>query len=554
MTSEIKLGPDGGPYVAVNENSGDLELKDNSGNVVAVWDEGSTQWDFQSNDVQNINALDAGSVNTDKQNNTWHFPDPADNAAGIQQAVNNATAGDTIYLREGTYEATNTFTEGFNISVDKAVRITGSGDGSLIKVPDGTTTGTGKGAKVLEVQSSVGWIIIDHIKVDGNVQNNDSSTADDGGNIKPRNDNILVHHVTSVNSTGDGINGSGDNVRIFQNRVRNSFENNIHVNRGDNILVAFNQCGGEQNRASIQIAPVNNSDVISNCTVIGNITEDDSFKGIYVDSNGAVIKDCRVAYNIVENVGAEPIRVENRRGGALKAVVEHNTAKNSAQAVVVLQDSTAASSPMDVTLRENISRDSNGHGYNISLNEAAGIVEVIDNTAIDNNADGGSSRGVLVEGNGHAHDAIIVENNATYSVDNTHETGVRVDNIDAATLSAVVDNTVSGATTAFGIFNGTPDYVRDNSPTIPVDVRNLKSEEGNWGYHDGSGEAQSGYAWHTGSGWRFLGGVLEQTNADSPQGTYEAFQVVDFIDSNDGSVSGLYMADVNGDMNKIGST
>jgi len=62
MASELFLGPDGGPYVSVNENSGDIELKDNSGNVVAFWDESNTQWDVQTNDIQNVGSLGVGSL------------------------------------------------------------------------------------------------------------------------------------------------------------------------------------------------------------------------------------------------------------------------------------------------------------------------------------------------------------------------------------------------------------------------------------------------------------------------------------------------------------
>jgi hypothetical protein len=58
MPSRINMGPDGGPYIAINENSGDIELEDNSGNVVAKWDETNTQWDFSSNDIQNVGSLD----------------------------------------------------------------------------------------------------------------------------------------------------------------------------------------------------------------------------------------------------------------------------------------------------------------------------------------------------------------------------------------------------------------------------------------------------------------------------------------------------------------
>jgi len=57
MVSRINIGPDGGPYIAINENNGDIELEDNSGNVVAKWDETNTQWDFSTNDIQNVGSL-----------------------------------------------------------------------------------------------------------------------------------------------------------------------------------------------------------------------------------------------------------------------------------------------------------------------------------------------------------------------------------------------------------------------------------------------------------------------------------------------------------------
>ena len=62
MVSRLNIGPDGGPYIAINENSGDIELEDNSGNVVAKWDETNTQWDFSSNDVTNINTASISSL------------------------------------------------------------------------------------------------------------------------------------------------------------------------------------------------------------------------------------------------------------------------------------------------------------------------------------------------------------------------------------------------------------------------------------------------------------------------------------------------------------
>src|SRR6056297_54990 len=65
MPSRIDIGPEGGPYVAINENSNDLELQDINGNVIAVWEEKEGQWDLNNNSLTNINAIDASSATLD---------------------------------------------------------------------------------------------------------------------------------------------------------------------------------------------------------------------------------------------------------------------------------------------------------------------------------------------------------------------------------------------------------------------------------------------------------------------------------------------------------
>ena len=66
MPSRINIGPENGPYVAINESSGNLQLEDNSGNVVAEWDETNAQWDFANNTLNNVDALNSNSVNTER--------------------------------------------------------------------------------------------------------------------------------------------------------------------------------------------------------------------------------------------------------------------------------------------------------------------------------------------------------------------------------------------------------------------------------------------------------------------------------------------------------
>ena len=67
MPSRINIGPENGPYVAINESSGNLQLEDNSGNVVAEWDETNAQWDFANNTLSNVDALNSNSVSTEEQ-------------------------------------------------------------------------------------------------------------------------------------------------------------------------------------------------------------------------------------------------------------------------------------------------------------------------------------------------------------------------------------------------------------------------------------------------------------------------------------------------------
>jgi hypothetical protein len=113
MASEIFLGPDGGPYVSVNENNGDIELKDNSGNVVAFWDESNTQWDFQSNGLTNL-----ASVSTDDiavNDNLYYVQGDAD----LDAALNNATDGDLIILAPATYTTDRTLDTELRISGTK---------------------------------------------------------------------------------------------------------------------------------------------------------------------------------------------------------------------------------------------------------------------------------------------------------------------------------------------------------------------------------------------------------------------------------------------------
>ena len=71
MPSRIRIGPDGGPYVIVEENNGDLDITtpdntidlQNSGLINAAL---SGVLDAQNNDISNVGALTADSVSTEE--------------------------------------------------------------------------------------------------------------------------------------------------------------------------------------------------------------------------------------------------------------------------------------------------------------------------------------------------------------------------------------------------------------------------------------------------------------------------------------------------------
>ena len=50
---------------SIDENSGNLAIRDTNGNVVAEWDETNARWDFANNTLANVDALNSNSVNTD---------------------------------------------------------------------------------------------------------------------------------------------------------------------------------------------------------------------------------------------------------------------------------------------------------------------------------------------------------------------------------------------------------------------------------------------------------------------------------------------------------
>jgi hypothetical protein len=99
MPSRIDIGPEGGPFVAINESSNDLELQDINGNVIAKWDETAGQWDLNNNSLTNINAIDASSATLGSIN----LDDDIQIATDSAELSNLLADGRCIHLLDKTY-------------------------------------------------------------------------------------------------------------------------------------------------------------------------------------------------------------------------------------------------------------------------------------------------------------------------------------------------------------------------------------------------------------------------------------------------------------------
>ena len=97
MPSRINIGPENGPYVAINEENGNLQLEDNSGNVVAEWDETNAQWDFANNTLNNVDALNSNSVSVE-EGNVQNVDDEDETAIPNTTFVEDKTGDETRHL------------------------------------------------------------------------------------------------------------------------------------------------------------------------------------------------------------------------------------------------------------------------------------------------------------------------------------------------------------------------------------------------------------------------------------------------------------------------
>ena len=106
---------------SIDENSGNLAIRDTNGNVVAEWDETNAQWDFANNTLNNVDALNSNSVSTVEATITGTFEGgTSSNPLTASENVDNPT--NLFYLSsdiltEGSFGYTSTSVDGDNDAV-----------------------------------------------------------------------------------------------------------------------------------------------------------------------------------------------------------------------------------------------------------------------------------------------------------------------------------------------------------------------------------------------------------------------------------------------------
>ena len=116
----------------IDEDGGDLVVRDSGGSIVLRRDEGAGTWDFVSEDVTGIASLEADGLVVD---DTYHWASQyagSDADTRLDNAISSASDGDTIYLEAGNYNDDRI--------IDKELLILGTGGNSATGTHSSFTT------------------------------------------------------------------------------------------------------------------------------------------------------------------------------------------------------------------------------------------------------------------------------------------------------------------------------------------------------------------------------------------------------------------------------
>ena len=207
------------------------------------------------------------NISVKAESKTWYVDDdgPADFST-IQEAVNNATPGDTIYVYNGTYE---------NVKVNKAVSLVGEDRDSTI------VDGNGNG--------SVIFVTAGNVKIHGFTVKGSGIYADDSGILIDKCHGIEIGHNT-ITDNNDGIHFEMSNGNVISDNIISSNNNDgIHSELSSDTVISDNIISSNNNNGIFLVV---SSDLVS-----GNmITNNDNGINLFMSSDN-VISDNIISSN-----------------------------------------------------------------------------------------------------------------------------------------------------------------------------------------------------------------------------------------------------------------
>jgi parallel beta-helix repeat protein len=216
-----------------------------------------------------------------------------DDYSKIQWAVNNASAGDTIIVRDGTYCENVVVDKSLTIKSENGAEYTtidGGGSGDVVKITANNVTIEGftitggsdwyaglcigsSGNKIISNKISNNWWGINRVSNNNQILNNNCSNNDWDGIALSGSNNIIANNNCS-NNDWDGIDLSGSNNIISNNNCSNNGVNGIDL-FGSNNNTITDSIASNNHVGGIQLA-------FSNNNTISNNTCSNNNKGIYL--------------------------------------------------------------------------------------------------------------------------------------------------------------------------------------------------------------------------------------------------------------------------------
>ena len=324
---------------------------------------------------------------------TFHAINPGQ----IQAAIDNATAGDTIYVYNGSYNE--------NVDVDKQLTLVGEGADvvtvtaassndhvfrvtiNYVNISGFTATGaTGTNCrgiylyyvqhcKISENNASGNYYGIDlYSSSDNTLTSNTANSNEYGIDLYSSSDNTLTSNIANSNNYGIHLWYSSDHNTLTSNTANSNSDNGIWLDSSSDNTLTSNTANS--NNYGIYLSSSSNCDTQHN-TLTNNIANSNNY-GIYLDS--CYPSNSKTQHNTLANNTAN----SNNYGICLRYSSDHNTLTNNianSNNYGIRLDTFAINTPSDNTLTNNIANSNSDDGIYL---ESSNNNTLTENTANSN--------------------------------------------------------------------------------------------------------------------------------------------------------------------------